>query len=316
MKKALSSAVLLFLLAVPAAAEMLGDASFEGIAVSVNGSPAVKRGGVFFPLAAGGYCLPGDRLQLAAGDRLRVLLRSGRTLDLAGPRTLQLSEEFGVETWFAPDVREVLGERFGLFDSDLARGPDLATNSFRQLSPFNASVMGGVPELRWKAAAEMERFAVELFLEDIIGNSSTRICDVELPRVNSWVPTPDKALFRPGQTYSWSLRAHDGRVWQSTGKAFFRVLDGETVSRIRSKLEILDEMKKKDRDDIMPWVIGTILLMKEKLYHQALDQVAQAISRNDRAPFPYTLRGRIYEEMNLPHLAAGDYLVAQRLGAQ
>lgn len=314
--KRLLLVALLVASALPARSEMLGDASFEGIALSAGGSPAVRRGGIFFPLAVGGYCLPGDRIQLAHGDRLKVLLRTGRVLDLAGPRTLQLSEEFGDETWFAPLVRDVLGERFGLFDSDLGRGPDIATNALRQISPFNSSVMTAVPELRWKAPDGLDRFTVEVFQEDIIGNTSARICGVDVARVTHWLPSGDVVTFAPGQTYSWSLRGFDGRGWQASGKAFFRILDAETVGRIKSKLVLLEDMKKKDRDDIMPWVIGAILLMKEKLYHQALDHVAQAISRNDRAPFPYTLRGRIYEEMNLPHLAAGDYYVAQRLGSQ
>ena len=295
------------------AGELVGDASFEGIVTSVAGVPAVQRGTVVSPLAPGGVLLPGDVIRLAAGDEIRVLLRTGRLLERPGPATVRLSEEFGTEDWYSQIVRDVLGERFGIYDSEMGRGPNAATNAFRQISPYNASVLDGVSECVWVAPDGYDRFSVEINEEDPVSTLSRQVAQVQAGS-GKRVTLDRKALgLESGVPYSWRVRAWDGTGWQVTGKVYFRLLDRETSRRIRGKLTILDGMRK-NRQDAMPWVIGTILLMKERLYHEALEYVARAISVNDLAPFPFTLRGRIYEEMNLPNLALQEYQVASRLG--
>jgi hypothetical protein len=299
-----------------AAAEFIGDASFEGVVLTIFGEPHVVRGGNTYPLEPGMLLLPGEVVRLSEGDDVRILLRTGRILELQDACSVRLSEEFGQEEWFSQEVRDILHDRFGLYDSELGRGEDPSTNAFRQIFPYNSSVREGESEFRWVAPDGLEQFSVEIFEEDIIRNTSSPIGTQEVGSVTSWTNEDGTFTLHSGRTYSWRVRGWDGQAWQETGKVFFRVLDRDAASRIRGKLDVLEGMKKKDRRDIMPWVIASILLMKERLYHQALEQVAVAISINERAPFPHTLRGRIYEEMNLSHLALGAYQVAARLGSR
>ena len=298
----------------PLTAELVGDASFEGVVLTLSGVPSVVRGEGVYPLAPGMFILPGDQVCLLEGDEVSILMRTGRILELYEERRVRLSDEFGQEEWFSQEVRDILHDRFGLYDSELGRGVDPSTNAFRPIYPYNSSVREGTTEFRWAAPTGMERFSVEVFEEDLIRNIASSLGMKEVGIANTWTNEDSTFTLIPGRTYSWRVRGWDGYNWQETDKVFFRMLDRDTASRIRGKLDVLEGMKKKDRHDIMPWVIASILLMKEKLYHQALEQVAAAISINDLAPFPYTLRGRIYEEMNLSHLALGEYQVAARLG--
>lgn len=294
-------------------AELLGDASFEGIVTSVSGIPAAERGTLVSPLAPGGMLLPGDVIRLAEGDTIRILLRSGRLLERSGPATVRLAEEFGTEDWYSQIVRDVLNQGFGVYDSEMGRGPDAATNVFRQISPYNASLLDGVAECVWVAPTGYSRFVVEIHEEDPVSRLSKQVGQLQAGE-NKRLTLDRKALkLESGVPYSWRVRAWDGSSWRATDKVYFRLLDRATSARIRERLTILDGMRK-NRQDSMPWVIGTILLMKERLYHEALDYVARAISVNDLAPFPFTLRGRIYEEMNLLNLALQEYQVASRLG--
>jgi hypothetical protein len=157
---------------------------------------------------------------------------------------------------------------------------------------------------------------VELFEEDLGRNLSSSLGMKEVGGVTSWINEDGIFTLYPGRTYSWRLRGWDGQSWQETGKVFFRVLDRDTAGRVRGKLDVLEGMRKKDRRDSMPCVIASLLLMKEKLYHYALEQAAAVVSINDLAPFPYILRGRIYEEMQLFTLALGEYQAAARLGSR
>jgi len=315
-RKGLSALLILGLgfAAQPLAAMLVGDASFEGVVLSLSGLPSAFLGERSYPLAPGMYVFPGEEIQLSEGDSVSILMRTGRILELSGECAVRLSDEFGEEEWYSQEVREILHERFGLYDSELGRGADASTNAFRQLYPYNSSVREGDTEFRWAAPIGMERFSLEIFEEDLIRNTSASLGKREIGNESAWALEEGSFALPPGRTYAWKVRGWDGQAWQETGKVFFRVLEQDAASKIRGKLEILEAMKKKDRQDIMPWVIASVLLMKEKLYHQALEQVAAAISINDRAPFPYTLRGRIYEEMNLAHLALGEYQLAARLG--
>jgi hypothetical protein len=296
------------------AADLIGDASFEGVVLSLSGVPLVSRGESSFPLAPGSFIYPGELILLSPGDSASILMRTGRILELEGEGTVDLAMEFGREEWFSDEVRDILHERFGLYDSELGRGVDPSTNAFRQMYPYNSSVREGDIVFHWIAPAGLARFTVEILEEDIIGNRAKTLVSREIGDGDSWSISSDSLGLTPGQLYGWKVRAWDGQAWQETTKVLFRVLDRDAAKRIGGKLNVLENMKKKDKQDITPWVLSSILLMKEKLYHQALEQVAQAISLNDLSPFPYTLRGRIYEEMNLAQLALGEYQLAARLG--
>ena len=152
--------LVLLVLPLAARAELVGDASFEGVVTSLAGVPAVQRGSIVSPLAPGAVILPGDSVRLAEGDEIRILLRTGRLLESRGPARLRLADEFGKEEWYSPIIRDVLGERFGLYDTEMGRGPNIATNAFRQISPYNASVLFGKTECQWAAPAGYERFQV------------------------------------------------------------------------------------------------------------------------------------------------------------
>jgi len=305
--------LVLLVLPLAARAELVGDASFEGVVTSLAGVPAVQRGSIVSPLAPGAVILPGDSVRLAEGDEIRILLRTGRLLESRGPARLRLADEFGKEEWYSPIIREVHGERFGLYDTEMGRGPNIATNAFRQISPYNASVLFGKTECQWAAPAGYERFQVVIHEEDPVSTMSKLVVVLEAGPERSLVLDSERVKLESGVPYSWRVRGWDGSAWKETDKVFFRLLDRDASARIRGKLELLDGMRK-SRQDAMPWVIGTILLMKERLYHEALVYVSRAISVNDLAPFPFTLRGRIYEEMNLPNLALQEYQVASRLG--
>ncbi|MDR2735078.1 MAG: hypothetical protein LBC99_10680 [Spirochaetota bacterium] len=317
MRRALFAMLLVLILwtgVFPLTAELIGDASFEGVVLSLSGVPLVTRGGSSFPIAPGRFIYPGEQIRLAQNDSASILMRTGRILELEGEGTVDLAMEFGQEEWFSQEVRDILHERFGLYDSELGRGADPSTNAFRQIYPYNSSVREGDAVFHWTAPAGLERFTVEIFEEDIVGNRAKTLVTREIGNEDTWSIGTDSLVLTPGQLYGWKVRAWDGQAWQETTKVLFRVLDKDAARRIGGKLDALEAMKKKDKQDITPWVLASILLMKEKLYHQALEQVAKAISLNDLSPFPYTLRGRIYEEMNLAQLALGEYQLAARLG--
>ena len=304
--------------------------SVGGVVLSVAGKPVIERGGGRYTPKTGMYVLFGDEVRLSKNDSISILMATGRVFEMDEEGSVVIADDLGQEEWYSQYVRGVLSENFGIhlcgLEPDMEAAASYDTGSyevkspsaasgveFAQVYPYNAAINDSDTAFRWTAPEDMEQFSIEIFEESSAGRRIRSIGIREVGDETMWDADGGSFVLLSERTYSWKIRGWNGQTWEETTRVHFWVLDKKDADRIRMKLSALEGAQQADKPDITPYVIASLLLMRERLYHQALEHVANALAVNEYAPFLYTLRGRIYERMQLPHLASAAYEQAASL---
>lgn len=308
MKKILIISLILFNAA--ALSALYSEKPYLAVLTSSVGSPKIKRQNKNIQAIPGIFIQKNDIISLSKGEKINLILKNGRLKKLSGPYKGRINTKYGKTQWYSKLAEGFLSETTKLISMETLRTrAEKRDKLFVQLYPYNSYLLEQPIVFQWRSNSNnMRFFKLNVYKEDFMEKNPVRIDTTRIGK--DFRRYKSRLKYRENQTYSWNIIGKNKNRWVTTKRCFFLVINKKLRRKIITKIKILKRMKKQDEKDMVPYIIGTLLLMKEKLYHMAIDEINKSIKLNPKTPFPYTLRGRIFEEMNLQKSAAKDYITA------
>jgi len=284
---------------------------FSALLTAKNGPILKKSLSSSYSLKVGDFIYKGDSILLSKGIQATILTKRGLHIVVHGPYQGKIDNiKWDKSTKFSSDAQSFLKHDLKFYDMDVLRSMESFQKEYPNRFPYNSYLMSSPAAFLWKKTKHIRSCKINIYKENLISKNRILIKSIHSPNTGRLT---NPISYKKEQPYSWELLLLIGRSWKNKGKRTFLIINNRTKNRIKEKLSVYNTMKKIKPGDITPFIIGTIVLIKEKLYHKALKEINTIISKHPLTAFPLMLRGRIYEEMNIKHLAARDYKNAKKL---
>ena len=242
---------------------------------------------------------PGDAVR-ATADARAVLLYSGGVVQTVSAANSPVRIDVSARS-SAQSVKALMGgiveflagqRREPRYEPLSVRG--LQIGPPRIVAPRDTRILPGPVALEWSGSPSL-RYRVRL-----LGPEGTVW---ERGQIAGHRADPPAPLLRPGTTYTWMLETPG----QPAQRAQFEVLQAAESGRVQQALAGLQPESLAGYPPTTLTVMRAALLVRERLYADARNELLAGIAADTEAPVLHQLLGDVYERTGLPDLAAEQF---------